>query len=118
MGSKFCSRVVRPVASGQLSQLVAASRGSGQTLFVKFASAFCAACQESRKAMDAAMQKTQKCLNVVELDSDVADSTADQFKVKALPTLVAIRNGEVVGKVEGVQESVGYQRFFEKHSEG
>lgn len=112
---RFCSRVVRPVAARQLNQLVEASKGTNETLFVKFASAFCGACQQSRVAIDAALQRTQKCINIVELDSDIADAAADGFGVKDLPTLVAIKGGKVVGKVAGLQEPQGYQKFFDKH---
>lgn len=113
MGASFCPRIVRPVAAPQLKQLVAAARN--RTLFVKFASAFCSACTESRAAIDTALKRSASCLDVVELDSDVADSTADGFGVKALPTLVAIRDGKVLGKMEGAQAPEAYARFFAKH---
>lgn len=117
MASNYCARVVRPVASPQLKQLIEQSRGNPHmTLFIKFASAFCGACKQSRQAIDQALRTAPKCLDVVELDSDVADATADGFGVKALPTMVAVRGGKVVGKVEGAQEASGYLRFFQKHT--
>jgi thioredoxin-like negative regulator of GroEL len=113
---RFCSRVVRPVAAPQLQQMVEASKAHPkEVLFVKFASAFCSACQESRKAIDAALKSTDGCVNVVELDSDVASTTADSFGVKELPTLVAMKGGKVVGKMIGASEPQAYVRFFHKH---
>ena len=114
--SKFCARVVRPIAASQLNSVIAASHGSHETVFVKFASAFCDACKQSRIAIDMALKRTQKCVNIVELDSDIADATADGFHVKALPTVIAIKDGKVVGKVEAALEAAGYQKFFEKHT--
>lgn len=119
MGSSYCPRVVRPVAALQLRQLVEQSKANpAMTLFVKFASAFCGACKQSRPAIDQALRMSQQCHNVVELDSDVADSTADQFGVKALPTMVAMKGGKVVAKMEGSQEAQKYLRFFTQHSGG
>lgn len=116
-GSNYCARVVKPVAAPQLRQLVEQSRSNpAMTLFVKFASAFCGACKQSRVAIDQALRAAPRCLDVVELDSDVADSTADGFGVKALPTMVAVRGGKVVGRMEGAQEAQGYLRFFQKHT--
>jgi thioredoxin-like negative regulator of GroEL len=83
----FCARVVRPVAAPQLQQLVEQSRRNpSSTLFIKFASAFCEACKASRSAIDQALRASDKCLDVVELDSDIADAAADQFGVRSLPT--------------------------------
>lgn len=111
-----CPRIVRPVASPQLQQLVEASKKSRDVFFIKFASAFCGACQESKKALDAAMKTSRGCHNVVELDSDINASTADSFGVKALPTLVAVKHGQVIGKMEGARDPAAYVKFFEKHS--
>ena len=70
-----------------------------------------------RAALDAARDRWLALgLDVVEIDSDVADAAADGFGVKALPTMVAMRGGKVVGKVEGAQEASGYLRFFAKHA--
>jgi thioredoxin-like negative regulator of GroEL len=117
MAANYCTRVVRPVAAPQLKQLVEQSRANpAATVFIKFASAFCGACKASKPAIDQAMRASQKCLDVVEIDSDVADSVADGFGVKALPTMVAMRGGKVVGRMEGSAEASGYTRFFAKHS--
>jgi len=98
--------------------MLEASKGHPKaTFFVKFASAFCGACQQSRAAIDTALKTTQKCVDIVELDSDVADSTADTFNVKELPTVVAVKGGKVIGKMTGSQEPAAYVRFFTKHSE-
>jgi len=119
MAANHCARIVRPIAAPQLKQLVDQSRAHpNETLFVKFASAFCGACKASKPAIDQALRMSQKCHNVVELDSDVADATADGFNVKALPTMIAMKGGRVVGKMEGSQEPAAYQRFFAKHSTG
>jgi thioredoxin-like negative regulator of GroEL len=115
--NRFCSRMVRPVAAPQLRQMVEASKANPKaTLFVKFASAFCSACQESRKSIDTALKATDKCLDIVELDADVADTTADSFGVKEMPTLVAMKGGKVVGKMIGASEPQAYVRFFHKHT--
>jgi thioredoxin-like negative regulator of GroEL len=119
MAGSYCPRVVRPVAAPQLRQLVEQSKANPTaTFFVKFASAFCGACKESKPAIDAALRMSQKCHNVVEIDSDVNDSVADQHGVKALPTMVAMRGGKVVAKMEGAQDPQKYLRFFTQHSGG
>jgi len=119
VADKYCARIVRPIAAPQLKQLVDQSKANpNATLFVKFASAFCGACKASKPAIDQALRMSQKCHNVVELDSDVADATADGFGVKALPTMIAMKGGRVVGKMEGSHEPAAYQRFFAKHSSG
>ena len=112
-GNNYCPRVVKPVAAGQLSALVGSAK-PGETLFVKFASAFCGACQASRHSIDTALKQSKDCVNVVELDSDVADVVADSYGVKNLPTMVAVREGKVVGRMEGSGEPAAYLKFFAK----
>jgi thioredoxin-like negative regulator of GroEL len=110
--AKTCARFVRTIAGQQLGKIVEGTK-DGRTVFVKFASAFCGACQESKKSIAEALTKT--CADVVELDADVAPSVADANKVSDLPTLIAFRNGKAVGRLKGAEAPEKYVAFFEKH---
>lgn len=109
---KSCPRFVKPIAGAQINKVVAGTQ-DGSTVFVKFASQFCGACQESKKSIAEAMSKT--CANVVELDADVAVDVADRNGVEAMPTIIAFRGGKAVGRLEGAESPEKYVRFFEKH---
>jgi thioredoxin 1 len=109
---KSCPRFVKVIAGRQLDKVVAETK-DGQTVFVKFASQFCGACQESKKSIAEALTKT--CADVRELDADVAGDTADAYKVENMPTVIAFRNGKQVARLEGAETPEKYQKFFEKH---
>jgi thioredoxin-like negative regulator of GroEL len=109
---KSCTRFVRPIAGMQLPKVVEQTK-DGRTVFVKFASQFCGACQESKAAISEALGQT--CAEVMELDADVAGNVADAHKVENLPTVIAFRNGKAVARLDGAETPAKYKAFFEKH---
>lgn len=113
MGKDFCRRTVGIIAGQQLNGLIEQTKG-GKTKFVKFASAFCGACQESKKSIAEALSNT--CADVVELDADVAGNVADAHHVESMPTVIAFRNGKEVGRLDKAETPAKYKAFFEKHT--
>lgn len=109
----FCKRTVGLIVGRQLDSVIAQSKG-GKTKFVKFASAFCGACQESKKSIAEALSQT--CADVVELDADVAGEVADAHRVESMPTVIAFRNGVEVGRLNKAETPARYKAFFEKHT--
>jgi len=113
--AKSCHRSVRPIAGMQVNKVVDSTK-DGHTVFMKFASQFCGACQESKAAISEALTKT--CAEVVEVDADVAMDVADAHKVENMPTVIAFRGGKAVGRLEGAETPEKYKAFFQKHSGG
>ena len=111
--SDFCRRTVGLIVGRQLDSVIAQSKG-GKTKFVKFGSAFCGACQESKKSIAEALSQT--CADVVELDADVAGDVADAHRVESMPTVIAFRNGVEVGRLTKAETPARYKAFFEKHA--
>ena len=109
---KSCPRQPRIIAGRQLDKVVEGTK-SGETVFVKFASAFCGACQESKKSIAEALSHT--CADVVELDADVAGDTADAHHVENMPTLIAFRGGKAVARLEGAETPEKYKQFFDRY---
>ncbi|WP_456278070.1 thioredoxin [Bacillus sp. AK128] len=54
-------------------------------------------------------------VKIVKLDIDENPDTASQFGVMSIPTLLVIKNGEVVDKVIGFQPKDALAEVLEKH---
>ena len=47
------------------------------------------------------------------VNADESGDLLDQFQVAGIPTVLALRDGNVVGRVTGAQNEIGYRALFE-----
>jgi thiol-disulfide isomerase/thioredoxin len=52
------------------------------------------------------------------IDADVSRNVLEHFKIIGIPTVLTIRDREVVGRVTGAQNEAGYRAMFEALAEG
>lgn len=87
---------------------------SGQLKIIKFEAVWCGACKEM-KPIFASVAKSTPGVVFENVDIDQQGSLADRYKVELLPTLVAVKNGKVVGRVTGYQNETKLKRFVKRH---
>ena len=75
---------------------------SEQSVLVDFWAAWCGPCKMLMPIIEELAQ-TQDAIKVCKVNVDDEPQLAMQFKVMTIPTLIAFKNGEVVGKLVGVQ---------------
>jgi thioredoxin 1 len=53
-------------------------------------------------------------VQIAKLDVDANPATAGRFGIRAIPTVLAFRNGQVVGQLQGARPRADFEAFVEK----
>ncbi len=91
------------------------SAAGGSVRIIKFEADWCGACQKM-KPVYAAVSKTGPSGTSFEtVNVDRQSGLADQYNVELLPTIIAVKNGKVVGRTTGYQSAMRLKAFVKKH---
>jgi thioredoxin 1 len=66
-----------------------------------FTAKWCGPCRTMKPVLDALAKEYAGKVNLVEIDVDDDQLTAQQFNVRAMPTYVLVRDGREVGRFVG-----------------
>lgn len=79
---------------------------------LKFGASWCAPC----RAIKPTLERLESSTGVELLDVDVDDSSdlAQEYGIRAVPTLFAIKDGQVVDSITGSVEESKYLELFKK----
>lgn len=80
--------------------------GSG-LIAVEFGAEWCGACKVMAPALSAVAEELEGRVRFYSVDSDANPRTVTRFAVRALPTILLFRNGELVERVVGAQSRAG-----------
>jgi len=109
-----CSRPIRHVTGQQATRIIEQTKD--KTVLVRVFAQWCGACKESSPHVQEAADEVCDAAEVVALDGDnpFNRAWATAQNVEAFPTVIAFRNGQMLGKLEGGQDTKTYAEFFTK----
>lgn len=81
-------------------------------VLVDFWAAWCGPCKMLMPTVEELAQ-SQDAIKICKVNVDDEPQLAMQFKVMTIPTLIAFKNGEVIGKLVGVQTKDKILSLFE-----
>ena len=93
----------------------AGETGSGVVL-VDFWAPWCGPCKMIAPVLEELDSELGEKVKIVKLDVDENQETASKFGVMSIPTLLVLKNGEVVDKVVGYQPKDALAGVLAKHA--
>jgi thioredoxin 1 len=97
------------------SQFTSEVLGSSQTVLVDFWATWCGPCRLIVPLMDWAAETYSDRLTVVKMEVDPNPTTVKEYDVQGIPTLLLIRDGEVIARTEGVIGKAQLQAMLDTH---
>ena len=89
-------------------------KGQGVAL-IDFWAEWCGPCRQLGPTIDAIADEYQGKLNVYKMNVDENPSTPTRFHVRGIPTLLLIKNGQVVDQLVGNQPKSVIVQAIQKH---
>ena len=86
---------------------------AGKPLVVYFWAPWCAPCRMTKPILEKLAQEYAEDVNFLPINADDSVEVVEQYKIAGIPTVLAFRQGEVVGRVTGVQNEAGYRAIFD-----
>jgi len=92
----------------------------GKLVIVDFYADWCGPCRMLSPALEKATSDTQfsngKEVDLVTIDTDQESALAQQYKVTALPTVIAFRDGKPIEQFVGAQPAAAVQEWIRRLS--
>ena len=86
----------------------------GKVSFIKFEASWCGNCKQMAPIFKKLSKEFRSKASFKTVDAERSKSTADKYKVTAVPTVIAVKNGRVVAKVVGYQNEKQLRSFISK----
>jgi len=87
-------------------------------IVVDFWATWCTPCKVTKPILESLANEYADQVEFLPIDSDRSRDVLEHFKVIGIPTVLTIRNGEVVGRVTGAQSETVYRAMFNALAEG
>lgn len=101
-----------------LIQFQKAVSSSDKPVVVDFWATWCMPCKATKPILDKLALEYRERIEFLPVDADNSREVLERFKIIGIPTVMAFRNGEAVGRVTGAQNEAGYRAMFESLAEG
>lgn len=103
------------LAIGVLFQSSALRADTSKLQILKFEADWCGPCQQMKPVFDKFAKKNSDVATFKSVNVDDQPSVADAYSVRGLPTVIAIKDGKVVGRQMGFMNAFALKSFVNKH---
>lgn len=87
-------------------------------IIVDFWATWCMPCKVSKPILERLADEYSDKVEFLPIDADHSRDVLEHFKVIGIPTVLAIHNGETMGRVTGAQNETVYRTMFDALAEG
>uniref|UniRef100_A0A0N4ZVA8 Thioredoxin domain-containing protein n=1 Tax=Parastrongyloides trichosuri TaxID=131310 RepID=A0A0N4ZVA8_PARTI len=84
---------------------------SPDPVLVDFYADWCTPCQQLGPRLEAKVANFDGAISLAKINVDEVGNLADEFEIASIPTIIAIKHGEVVGKFEGMVDDETLDQF-------
>lgn len=86
---------------------------AGKPIIVDFWAPWCVPCRITKPILERLAQEYSTKVDFLAVNADEAREAVDQFRVTGIPTVLALRDGKVMGRLTGALNAAGYRAMFE-----
>jgi thioredoxin 1 len=87
---------------------------AGEPVLVDFTATWCAPCRALAPTLEALATQYKGKVKVAKIDVDDNQDTAQQYGIRAMPTLLMFKNGKVMEQIVGAVPKAKLEEFFKK----
>jgi len=84
-------------------------------VLVDFWAQWCGPCKMLAPVIDQLADTYQGKLKVFKMDVDANEETPAKYQVRGIPTVILVKNGEVVERLVGAQPKAAFEQAITKH---
>ena len=86
----------------------------GKTVVVGFCATWCHLCQDAQPRLVAAIRNAEDKVDLAKVDIHELTDLALELGVRSAPTVIAVKNGQIVDKLTGLQDKDVLASFIKK----
>lgn len=87
-------------------------------ILVDFWAPWCAPCRLTKPILDTLAQEYRDSVEFIPINTDESPEVAQRFRILGIPTLLALRQGEVVARLTGARNEAAYRELFDALAQG
>uniref|UniRef100_A0AC35TZT9 Thioredoxin domain-containing protein n=1 Tax=Rhabditophanes sp. KR3021 TaxID=114890 RepID=A0AC35TZT9_9BILA len=87
--------------------------GYSNPVLVDFHADWCGPCKAQGPRLEARVNSFEGQIQLAKINVDEVGSLADEFEIRAVPTILAVKNGEVIARFEGAMEDTEIDQMIE-----
>ncbi|MBN1535767.1 MAG: thioredoxin fold domain-containing protein [Anaerolineales bacterium] len=91
---------------------------SGKPVIVDFWAAWCMPCKVTKPILERLAAEYASRIEFIAIDADDSRPVLEKFRIFGIPTLLALRNGQEVGRLTGASGETQFRAFFDALAEG
>lgn len=88
---------------------------SGSLKILKFEAVWCGPCRQMKPIFNEVSREFDGKVSFQSIDVDKQPALAEKYKVELLPTVVAVKDGKVVGRSTGLMTAAKLKGFIKKY---
>lgn len=85
---------------------------------VDFWASWCAPCRITKPILDRLAGEYQESVEFLPVNTDESPEVAQHYRILGIPTVLALRQGQVVSRLTGARDEAGYRSIFEALAQG
>ena len=87
---------------------------SDKPAVIDFWAEWCAPCRQISPIINDLAERYGDRVNIVKMDIEAHPNTPAQYGVRAIPTILAFKNGQVVEQLQGARPKADFEAMIEK----